>query len=156
MYEEELYHHGVKGMKWGVRKARNKERAARNAAAKAITGQRKKEFLSVAEKHRKDADRIRDAHYKAKAEGKNMRLLKDGNIVEISKSEQAAKGKKAVKGALIGVGAAAAVGTVATAAVVHVGRKLAKEIFDIGGMFVRDIQDATAGGPGIGLIDFIP
>lgn len=130
MYNEnELQHHGVKGMKWGVRKARNKERIARNAAAKAVTSQRKKEFLSVAEKHRKEADRIREAHYKAKLEGKNMRLLKDGSIVEISKSEQTARGMKVAKGIVKGAAGAAAVVAVAPAA--YLGWGVMQSILDL-------------------------
>jgi predicted ribosome quality control (RQC) complex YloA/Tae2 family protein len=118
MNNNELYHHGVKGMKWGVRKARRKERAALNSAAKAATDERKNEALTRAEKYRKQADYITKTHYEAKAQKKTMRLNKDGSITEISKSEQVAKGKRIAKNILTGVGAAATVAAVAPAAAI--------------------------------------
>lgn len=88
MENNELYHYGVKGMRWGVRKARQKERAALNFAAKAATRGRREEGLARAEKYRKQADDITRAHYKAKAEKKHMKLNKDGSITEMTREDR--------------------------------------------------------------------
>jgi Flp pilus assembly protein TadB len=113
----ELYHYGVKGMRWGVIRARRKERSALNSASKATTDKQRSEYLSAAKKHHKQATNIKSAHDKAKAEKKNMRLNRDGSITEVSKSKQASVGKKVVKGLVIGVGATTAVAAVATTVV---------------------------------------
>ena len=139
MSENELYHYGVKGMRWGVRKARHKERAALNSASKATTNKQRKEGLALAEKYHKQADNIKRAHEKAKAEKKNMRLQRDGTISEITTT----KGQRAAKGALIGIGAAAAAGAVGyyvVYPVVAVGRAICElTLGTIGGLnFIRD------------------
>lgn len=105
MNDNELMHYGVKGMRWGVRKARRNERRATDPES--------------AKKYRDQADAIRQAHYKAKAEKKHMRLNKDGSITEISRDERVARGKKIASG--IAKGTAGATALVAAAPLVYVG-----------------------------------
>ena len=128
MNDTELIHYGVKGVRWGVRKARRKEVAALRSASKAVGDSRRKELLSKAEQHHKEADRIREAHAKAKAEKKNMRLRPDGSITEITKAERTARGEKIAKGVAFGVGSVATV--VALAPAVVLGHTYVKMVLD--------------------------
>lgn len=98
-----LMHHGVKGMKWGVRRYQNADGSLTPA------GQRRQARLD-----RKEAARSR------KLDSKNRRLLSDAEldrkISRIKKEkelrnltkEEVSPGKQIVKGILIGAGTAAA------------------------------------------------
>ena len=76
---EELYHHGVKGQKWGVRKAKYK--ASRSAARKKYKAEQK----AAKEKYKKQVGDAKTKLYK--------------NV---------SRGKRVAKGVLIGIGASAA------------------------------------------------
>ena len=150
MYENELQHHGVKGMKWGVRKATKTNQATDLAQKKTALVKAKKAYnksyrkadtlrlqaFSLSKKRRQaNSDRWDDVFRKAeelataKAEYKKARLNKNSSVTEISKSQQASRGKKAVKGALIAAGAAHATYTVAaTAAMAYSTHRIIKEL----------------------------
>lgn len=141
IYQTELYHHGIKGQKWGVRRFQNAD-GTLTSAGKA----RKAENYS-------EQQRIRDRKIYGKgAEGRiNKRMLNGESIQsarhnEVKRKERIESGKtiakRIAKGALV-VGGAAAVATllqkkgfgnsvtseVMTEEVVGVGRQVLNGIF---------------------------
>lgn len=98
----ELCHHGVKGMKWGVRKAaRIQTRAARG---------RRDIALSKA----KNDEQRNAAKAKYKQEKRAIRLDMKAKITDIENSKTASKGRNVAKGILKGLGTTAAVAAVGT------------------------------------------
>lgn len=110
--DNELYHHGIKGMRWGVRRYQNKDRT-RTAAGK----KRERKTLSADGK-------VRDAR---KKDLKNRRTLSDSDIkkrIDRLKMEKEFKnlteedispGKRAVKQILSSAGTKVAAGAIAGA-----------------------------------------
>lgn len=60
--DEELYHYGIKGMKWGVRRYQNKDGSLTPAGKK-----RESRLERAARKQREDADELYKAGYKQEA-----------------------------------------------------------------------------------------
>lgn len=94
-YPNELYHYGVKGMKWGVRRARNDE-----AVASARQGYKdaKKEFKTAVKEYRKTANTAfgmkglkRANAAEKKAYDADMKLLEAKAQYKASKSKNADK-----------------------------------------------------------------
>ena len=97
IHTDELYHYGVVGMRWGVRKeARNKMRAAKA---------RYKKALSTA----KDGQAISTARYKYKNERAKIKFDRNRKIADLDAAESGfvKAGKKAAKVALLGIGSTA-------------------------------------------------
>lgn len=90
-----LYHHGVKGMKWGVRRAvlrsQRKERADLRRAGATISEKRKQHYLDRSKLHRRDADDLQSGR---------------ATVAQIKqrKHNQITKGQKAARTALAGIG----------------------------------------------------
>lgn len=116
-YNNELYHHGIKGMKWGVRRFQNADGSytgagrSRYGIGSRIVAINKKRHQSAAKAARRDADSLRKAGY-----------AKEANAVEKVAKKQEAKAngnfklsdkqKKAIKiGAVVAGTALAAYAT---------------------------------------------
>lgn len=54
----QLYHHGVKGMKWGVRRFRQKARAAYSASSRTFGEKRRQKAMEKARTYDEIADKI--------------------------------------------------------------------------------------------------
>ena len=97
---DELYHHGILGMKWGVRRYQNKDRSLTNAGKKC----KKKRYESADEK---EANRLRKkksyelSNTEIRKINERRRLEKEYNKLNPSKI---AAGAAAVTGALVVMG----------------------------------------------------
>ena len=60
MVKQELYHHGVKGMKWGVRRSNNKVSSTTGQKVKKVAGKYIEKKRAKAEKRRKSYERTTD------------------------------------------------------------------------------------------------
>lgn len=98
-YSDELYHHGVKGMKWGVRK--KQEANAENYS----TQQRVRDRKIYGDKAEKRIN-------KRMLQGESIQSARHNEVVRKSRIDKTkAIGKRIAKGALV-IGGAAAVATV--------------------------------------------
>lgn len=104
--ENELYHHGVRGMKWGIRRYQNKDGSLTNAGKK-----RRKQSPELHDDYKKVHDR-KSVKSMSDAELRNRlnRLQMERNYQQLS-SSQVSKGK-AVAGKIMKV--ATTVATVTT------------------------------------------
>lgn len=101
MNDRELYHYGIKGQKWGVRRFQNKDGSLTNAGKKRQTKMADKEKKTAMKKDVKNRRTLSDADLKKKIERIKMeKQLKDLTAEEISPGKKfvsdvmSASGKK--------------------------------------------------------------
>ena len=94
-YPNELYHYGVKGMKWGHRKARDDEAIARSRQGYKDA---KKEFKTAAKEYRKTANRAFGMKgLKASTAAEKKAYEADMKLLEAKAQYKASKSKNADK-----------------------------------------------------------
>jgi len=82
-YEDYLYHHGVKGMKWGVRRYQNEDGSLTNAGKKKISKEYKKESVKTQNALIKRRDKMRMDAYNKTADKMN-----NGGIAKFNEEQR--------------------------------------------------------------------
>ena len=109
-----LYHHGIKGQRWGVRRFQNEDGT--------LTPEGKKRYdnddpVSAAKAA------LKKAKADQRAAKKQAKLDKEANMSELDKYKRDQKTKDAVRGVLGTIGTVA-IGAAAVAGAVHVGKRM--------------------------------
>lgn len=86
-YSEELYHHGIKGMKWGVRRFQNKDGTLTAAGKKRERNANKRQAVRDIKKSRKAASKNRSLMSDAELDRRIKRLEKEKRLRELTESE---------------------------------------------------------------------
>ena len=86
---EELYHHGVKGMKWGVRRYRNKDGSLTKAGKKRIS----KDSKIYKNKYKKTANAVKD-YYNDLRKQNSYKNPQTGNRIQIYNRAKREKAQK--------------------------------------------------------------
>lgn len=133
-YSGELYHHGILGMKWGVRRYQNKDGTLTNAGKK-----RKRKSVEVHEDYKKAHDSksiksMSDAELRAR----NNRLQMERQYSVMT--QKTSRGKKIVKGII------AAAGTITAAeAAAKTYKRIGNDAIDkIGDWVMKDLAKGLA------------
>ena len=96
---EELYHHGIKGMKWGVRRFQNKDGTLTAAGKKRERNANKRQAVRDIKKSRKAASKNRALMSDAELDRRIKRLEKEKRLKDLTESE-VSPGKAAAKKSL--------------------------------------------------------
>ena len=89
---DELYHHGVKGMKWGVRRYQNADGSLTNAGRKKISKQYKKQSVKVT----RDLQNQQSSMW-VKSYNKTADYMNGGGIDKFNKQQEKKYGKDYAK-----------------------------------------------------------
>lgn len=114
MYSNELYHYGVKGMKWGVRRSARQLGHYTSATAKGTSAARTNERLQKTMRNKRIVDKVESVvnkHYEkkiSKLQKTYDKKVKDLSPKEIKRGENFYKGLKVARnvsiGAFVGAG----------------------------------------------------
>lgn len=132
--EKELYHHGVKGMRWGVRRYQNKDGS--------LTPAGKKRYDSMSD-DAKEAVRLRQ---KSPSQMSNAELRKLNERTQLEQNYSRLHPNAVQRGVKIASTVAAGLGTAMTLynnsdKVVQLGKKVGDKIVDaVGNMVVKDLM----------------
>lgn len=85
--DEELYHHGIKGMKWGVRRYQNKDGSLTPAGKAQERNANKQQARKDITKSRKAASKNRSLMSDAELDKRIKRLEKEKRLRELTESE---------------------------------------------------------------------
>ena len=85
--DEELYHHGIKGMKWGVRRYQNKDGSLTPAGKAQERNANKRQARKDIAKSRKAASKNRSLMSDAQLDKRIKRLEKEKRLRELTESE---------------------------------------------------------------------
>ena len=85
--QDELYHHGIKGMHWGVRKPESQKRLAR---------EKKEAKKSAHEAHKTEARNLKTKRKSVQAQRREMRIVNDERIKSVKKDRLEANRNRAL------------------------------------------------------------
>lgn len=135
-HDDELYHYGVLGMKWGVRKARKDARSAYRAASKAVGGKShnelNKRYLEKQDEYKRKKSEYDQEVAKRKVERAAKRIKPDDPVSQLERYKKSQRIKTAV-GASLAVLGTVGVGALAYTGLIKAGEGVVKFIHDLPG-----------------------
>ena len=138
MYDNELYHHGVKGMRWGVRRYQNSDGSLTNAGRKHRKQNAHEDYIKAHSK--KSIREMSDAELRSR----NNRLQMEQQYKSLTKTTFS--GKK-ILNTLIATAGTITAAEAAYKTYKRIGGQAVNGIIDkVGGLLIRDLNKGLARG----------